>query len=268
MGIHFEKKPESKLRKRDLFFGAIFLALLIAGLGVLFLRTSSDDFWQIKFIDLFSLVAQVATAGALILGVYQYQRNKQLDRQIALVAECRSLIEKMTIVANNFAHLAGPTPSQAKELIRSLVSANEKFDAIYLSLSEDINKAIVRMHWQDFYFESLTAAISNIDGEGLVEAFGMPTTAVLGSLLSIRSKKTVPESLVSFEAYSMAVEKNFQRITIKAQDAVDLFMFERYFFTHQSLNDHLYGTMNIVDPKIRIPAIHALNIHVNKSFYS
>lgn len=267
MKIYFEKIQNANSFWRTLAFIVIPSLIAPVVLGLILSKVAPTNFWEIKFIDIFNLLAQLATAGALVLGIHQYRKNKKLERQLTLVAECRSLIERMNVIAREHSKYESLTAAQTKQMINALVGVGENFDAIFLSLDEDINKAIVRMHWQDFYFGALTESMNKIDSHDFLFGIGVGAAQIIKSLQVAKKNGVDDESDYSFRAYYMAVGDDIDNIQLSAADKVEMFNFEKAFFSNEALKDHLYGTMNIIDPRFRIPVVHAVNAHVNKALY-
>ncbi|GFM74844.1 hypothetical protein PSCICM_06630 [Pseudomonas cichorii] len=266
MTMHFEKITKLKLGQ-SISMVIAFIALIALIATPLYLH-ASPQFWDMKFIDIFNLVAQLATAGALLLGIHQYRRNKNNERQAILIAECRSIVDKMKHLSQSHINSESPDFWSAIIFFHELLNHSQNFDAIYRVLKEDVNKAIVRMHWQDFYFHGLIDAVKKVNDLDIFEGIGILQNDSLRIFATERKESTGTVTSFDFDMYCTIIDQCLPQVKLSTNNGICLFMLESTFFTNSKLADLLYGTINIVDPRIRIPAIHAINKKLNMHMYS
>lgn len=265
MAMHFEKITKLKLGQ-NIAIVIAFMVLITLMATPLYLY-ASPQFWEMKFIDIFNLAAQVATAGALLLGIHQYRRNKNNERQAILVNECRSIVDKMKSLSQNHINSENPDFWSAIIFFHELLNHSQNFDAVYRELKEDINKAIVRMHWQDFYFHFLINAVRKVNDMDMLEGVGIHQNYSLRIFSRERKESTGTVTSFDFDICCTILDQHPSPAKMSAENSMCLFMLESTFFTNSKLADLLYGTMNIIDPRIRIPAIHAINKKFNTHMY-
>lgn len=75
--MFFEKKKSVKFSETEAFTNLFtLLPILIIAIVVLYVTNPfPKGFWDIKLIDIINAVAQIATAGAFLLALFQYKKK-------------------------------------------------------------------------------------------------------------------------------------------------------------------------------------------------
>jgi hypothetical protein len=268
--MHFEKKWNRRFTDQTALFGAsIILLILIIIIEIMYIYASAD-FWTVKFIDIINAIAQLATAGAFALAVYQYTKSKKSERQAVLIQECRDLISQMSAVANSFELSTKHDLDRTSFFTEKMVSLGGSFNAIFKELVEDTHKTIVRMRWQEMYFSDLRRAMEKWSLRLILADIGFDDNAYETLEQSYRyslRQQANPDFVIfndPFEQHSelkfIVAQPQVQAVLEKKKSIGSHFQFfERQFFTNSELRDHLYGYLNIIDVRARAPALAVIN---------
>lgn len=262
--MHYEKKGISTTPHQILTNAALAALTLIIIILLLYIYAPPDFWGPIKFIDTINALAQIATAAAFFLAIHQYRKNKESDRQKALIDECKTLVTKMKADAEKLTNNEYPTLSAATTFMEQMSNHAGNFNGIFQALNEDIHKAIVRMHWQDMYFIELTNATEYINRNFSLMAFGVRDNTYYEAIVDLNSAPatSIPPPLLYdyYQNQYLASLSNIKKqIDISRDHALTIFLFEQYFFDNDALKDHLYGCINKVDIRVRSPLIAVIN---------
>lgn len=264
--MHYEKKGFNKASLNILFQNSIIcVSIALIFILLLYIYAPFEFWWPIKFIDIINVIAQIATASAFFLAIYQYRKNKESERQKVLIEESRALVSKMKAEADTFSNIINPGLESSIMFMEKIVSQAGNFDAIFKVLNEDIHKAIVRMHWQDFYFVDLSKAVQHFNASINLEDFNVrPVTYLraLSQLNDARIKGQNPSPIFNDYLklqFVSCVEDVKNELKIDNEHHLKMYLFERCLFRDDALGDHLYGCLNRIDIRVRSPLIAVLN---------
>lgn len=223
----------------------------------------SKEFWGLKFVDVANIVAQFATAGAFYLGFHQYHRNKRVERQTVIVSECKNLVMKMSAASKEFNVRDGTNFSNIKRCCIKLGNLGSDFNVLFSALEEGIHKAIVRMHWQEMYFNELQHSMKDLILSPAVRVSSSAENYYLVALNNARQKAADENILEVFKEYFIYKEiLNDSRIQSQVErfkfEFSDLYLFLVFFFESKYTNDYMYGNMARLDVRARAPLIAAI----------
>ncbi|WP_448649428.1 hypothetical protein [Pseudomonas corrugata] len=261
----YEKRKIKKFVESRAFHNIILgVGLAIIAGEMLYLFAPSTFWGPIKFIDLVNVLAQLATAGVFLLGIHQFLQGKNIERQAVLVKESRDLIMSMEKASEAF-FTSDRTYSSITTFMTDMNTHAANFNIVFRELSEDIHKAIVRMHWQNMYFGTFTKAVENLYLPHLLEGIEMPYENYLKALseYSARTIKREPE-FKPFQEYRKAkflIEEivKMEHKPFKDTDRYLFFGFQVNLFENEELEDLTHGTLNIIDVRVRAPGVAAIN---------
>ena len=263
--MHYEKKEvrtASTYANLDRWVLALLATVMI--IFVLCIHAPSEFWLPIKFIDIVNIVAQAATAAAFFLAIHQYRKNNDLERQRVLIEESRVLIDKMKKLAEEFPTSAVST-EDATLFINKISGHGGNFNAIFKEVNEGIQKAILRMHWQDFYFIELSKAVEHFNSTYDISNYGVSDQNHLNALvaysgITVKINTPLPIYEPYFKAQYIANLSYIKsQLTVSNEIRASMFVFERLFFDNDSLKDHLYGCLNLIDVRVRSPLLAVLN---------
>lgn len=215
---------------------------------------------RITFLDIISGIAQIATALAFILAYVQYRKNRIQQRQVIIAKEAESQLEKMISVIGE---IATGENSNLKNLNKSLTLLSNlamNFDQLFKAMTEDIQKGIVRMQWQDMYFNHLSHALSGIDPVAILKMETLIDDAVLEEAVSEAKKESKADNILPvFKDYEFT-KKLLNHPNIKEEysfiDKIDsLDTFVSYYLNDHNLNDLLYGLLSKIDIRVHAPLL-------------
>ena len=259
----FEKSNKKKLDYiGDVFvYGAI---ATIAFVYFLYMYVSLVDILGStgKVNDVINTIAQIATALAFLLAAYQYRKNSIKERQEHISTEAKNIICTMVELSDELHACERLSVDKINTFLSKMQNVGSDFDVLYGALDDDIYKAMVRMHWQNMYFNHLSPTLTNLNIKQL--------------LLSPRNDQAVIESMFvlakgDFDDQDIYLEyKVLKRVLIQSnldhrlhEKINDYSGFITYFLDDKHLNDVLYGVMNRIDIKIAFPFLAVLE-HLKK----
>lgn len=223
---------------------------------------TSKAFWDIKFVDVANIVAQLATAGAFGLGFYQFYRSKRDERQLVLVAECKAIILKMVEVIKSFD--VGPETGikNIKSCCVTLGGLGSDFSELFVGLDESVNKGVVRMHWQNMFFNELLKTMEQLDLTAATDKTNVSSEHYLFALAAAVVKiKHGPENecLEKYFKYLYTLQSDLMKVVRDAFEFSDFYLFILYFFEGDYTEDYMYGALSQLDVRTRAPLIAAIN---------
>lgn len=255
----YEKKA---VRKKSIYLEplALITAIFSIQLFVVILTIKfPSTFWDFKLIDIFNLIAQMATAGAFYIGFKQYNENKQKDRQSALSTECRALIRSMSALIIKVTEADADPYNYGREFTKLCNQAGD-FREIFSAMREDIFKGIARMHWQDMYFNEFRPRVQYLSHWIFLKNAGIDKD--LAHTREARLYNTIPNGLSENENFSFRVDMVVSDSEIADQlDTSKWYWLDSMrleFFDNENLDDLLYGTWNKADMYIQAPLLYSL----------
>lgn len=239
----------------------IITAYVTYGVCVIFGVVSGyDSGTQITFLDLINGIAQIATALAFILAYVQFRKNRIQQRQAIIAKEAESQLEKMISVVSD---MEVGENSNLKNLNKSLTLLSNlatNFDELFKAMNEDIQKGIVRMQWQDMYFNYLSHALGDIDPVAILKKEASIDEAILEDAVSEAKRESEAENILSAFKDYVFTEKLFNHPNIKEAyspigkiDSLDMFVW--HYLNDHNLNDLLYGLLSRIDIRVRAPLL-------------
>lgn len=253
------EKPRKKRKEillDTLFYGAIAIVILVYFLyGFLSITEIVGD--SAKVTDIINSVAQIATACAFLLAFYQYKKNSTKDRQTQVSMEAKNLVVKMALLSDNL-EVGDKTNIKAINLfVAKMTNLGTDFNALYDALDDDIYKAMVRMHWQDMYFNHLSFALKGLDVVALLKSENINGAEFSHSL--VKAKEMVENDRVIDCFHDYAYVKNvmtLNSIPLSKLEKLDcLRAFKTYYLDDDFLNDILYGLLSRIDIRVAAPLL-------------
>ncbi|MGY2293739.1 hypothetical protein ACW9H6_28835 [Pseudomonas sp. SDO528_S397] len=176
------------------------------------------------------------------------------------------MVGRMNLVCTNFSNSKHKGLRETSKFVEKMDTLARNFDEIFKELNEDVQKAIVRMHWQEMYMSELKHAMNAWNILDLVHDLGVRIDnadrlklVFLKKIKRIRERKIDPfaEYLLIKEIINR--EDTFPVLSNTTLITQDYLFFEMAFFHNESLSDHLYGYINAIDARIKAPTLTALN---------
>jgi hypothetical protein len=215
---------------------------------------------KVTVIDLFNGLAQIATASAFILALLQYRKNVRQQRQKIIADEAKVLIDKMISTASEIKTGEDTCLDNLNYAISSLSNVGIGFQELFDSMDEDVQRAIVRMQWQDMYYNYLSRALSKLELEPILrkeEAVG--EEELNSARLHAIYMKEVQRPIAVFEKYFFfSTILNNSKITAvyKLGGRIDsLDMFVSLYLNKYHTNDLMYGLLSQIDIKAHAPLL-------------
>jgi hypothetical protein len=215
---------------------------------------------KITFLDLINGIAQIATASAFVLAYVQFRKNRIQQRQVIIATEATSQLEKMISIINEM-ELGEKTGLKSLNKSISLLSnLATNFDELFKAMSEDIQKAIVRMQWQDMYFNYLSHALRGIDPVAILKKEASIDEAVLENAVTEAKRESEANNILPVFKEYVFTEKLLSHPDIKSKysfcgkiDSLDMFV--SHYLNDQNLNDLLYGLLSRIDIRAHAPLL-------------
>ncbi len=219
-----------------------------------------DSGSKITLLDLVDGIAQIATALAFGFAVYQFRKNGEKERQNVIATEAKLLTTRMAAVADNAKANTKYTINDINNFVGLMSNLGTDFMALYEALTDDIQKAMVRMRWQDMHYNHLSKTLSGFTIESLFENENLEKDFKAYSFYGSRFDSSVQSQPKIYQEYFF-VKKVLSEISIgkeiiKKFDS--LFLFDAYFFDDKSTNDLMYGLLSRLDIKAKAPLLAAI----------
>jgi len=212
---------------------------------------------SITVLDLINGLAQIATALAFLLAFQQYKKSSKQQRQTELATEAKAQIVKIVGAVENIKTGDDTCLNNLDESLSRLSNLGTNFNEIFKSMDEDIQKAIVRMHWQDMFFNDLSPVLSKLCPKGAIKSAGIIDEIQL-TLIVFRANHKIKSFKMNKE-FHFAKELFNDRsvvgeINLKEKlNALDMFV-ARYLNDH-NLNDQMYGLISRIDIMAKAPLL-------------
>lgn len=258
--LYEKKKDKSTKYMVIVFVEVLLLFILISELLYLYVEFPVG-FWSMKAVDIANVIAQIATAGAFYLGFHQYHRNKKVERQAVLVAECKALIVKMVGVIKELKGGLDTDFENIKYCSIKLGSLGSDFQEFFVELDENVNKGVVRMHWQNMYFSEFVYAMQKLELGPAIDRCGIRSESYLSALSGAYAKVRHEGVMDIFESYSisLAVLGDNRMVGVRENFGFsDIYLLVTFFFEGKYVNDYMYGSMSRLDIRTRAPLIAAI----------
>lgn len=214
---------------------------------------------EMTFLALINGMAQIATALAFILAYVQFRKNRIQQRQVIIAAEAKSQLEKMISVIDK---MEVGDKTNLKNLNKSLTLLSNlatNFDELFKAMNEDIQKGIIRMQWQDMYFNYLSHALGDIDLVAILKNEASIDEATLENAVSEAKTASEAGGIPELKDY-VFTEKLLNHSSVKEAyslegkiDSLDMFVF--HYLNDYNLNDLLYGLLSRIDIRVRAPLL-------------
>ena len=215
---------------------------------------------KVTVIDLFNGLAQIATASAFILALLQYRKNVRQQRQKIIADEAKVLIDKMVSTASEIKTGKDTCLDNLNYAISALSNVGIGFKELFNSMDEDVQRAIVRMQWQDMYYNYLSRALSKLELEPILkkdEAVGEEELSF--ARIHAIYMKEVQRPIAVFEKYFFfSTILNSAKIAsvYKLGGKIDsLDMFVSLYLNKHNTKDLMYGLLSQIDIKAHAPLL-------------
>ncbi|MBH3363734.1 hypothetical protein ACIP61_14070 [Pseudomonas fulva] len=237
----------------------IFSAYLTYGICAIYGLSGSEG--KVTALDVINGLAAIATASAFVLALLQYRKNIIQQRQQIVAAEAKALIEKMVEAASKIKTGSDTSLKNLDKSLTDLANIAVGFSEIYRSLNEDVERAIVRMRWQDMYYGHLVPALQKLD---LIELLSNESeidkakleAAKIGSVANARHSNVLPLYEKFFVYEEVLKGAQFADYDLKGKlPSLDSFVI--YYINKFHTNDLMYGILNQIDIRVHAPLLAA-----------
>lgn len=215
---------------------------------------------KITFLDFINGIAQIATASAFVLAYVQFRKNRVQQRQVIIATEAKSQLEKMISVISEMEVGEKTNLKSLNKSLSLLTNLATNFDELFKAMSEDIQKAIVRMQWQDMYFNYLSHALRDLDPVAILKNEVSVDEDTLKGAVTEAKKEAEKKSFIPVFKDYVFTEKLLNHSSIRSKFSIDgkidsLDMFVSHFLNDHNLNDLLYGLLSRIDIKAHAPLL-------------
>lgn len=212
--------------------------------------------------DIINAVAQVTTAATLALLVRQHISNNRVARQREICSEAKQQIASMVACVRSIKVGEEVVISNLDRSVTVLTNLAVNFEALFDAMDEDVNKGLVRMHWQDMFFNHLWPVLESIELYPLLKNERNIDSEHLALLMinvgSAAAVTVAPSPLKTFVKYELLLNDPYIAGHFSLKENIgSLDMFVYYYLTTARLNDHLYGVFNRPEPRKIAPLFMA-----------
>lgn len=258
----YAKKAKSKkdILLSVLFYGSIsslvFVYFLYGYTSIIKITGSSE-----KVNDVITSIGQIATAAAFCFAVYQYKKNGEKEQQLQLSNELKGLILKIENLCDSFVKDEKHTIQCINSFISKVTNLGGDFHVLYAALNEDIQKAIIRMYWQNMFFNHLRIVLKRMTINSVFENQNLEKEFGDYGFFQARfneNTKHLPNFLQEYQ-FTKNVLDNMSISDEIISSFDDMFLFKQYFLDDEMIKDLLYGTISKVDIRVVAPLLAAVD---------
>jgi len=192
------------------------------------------------------------------LALRQYQKNIKQQRQNELSNESKLQIAKIINLIEKIATGSNTNLENLNKSITLISNLATNFDALFEAMDEDIQKAIVRMHWQDMYFNDLSHALIALDIQPILENAEELKDEQLQKVFAdvISTSENTTSVLKKYAYFDSILEHPIVKKSFTLENKLEsLDIFTYHFLNDSNLNDHLYGLLSRVDIRAKAPLL-------------
>jgi hypothetical protein len=134
------------------------------------------------------------------------------------------------------------------------------FDELFNAMEEDIQRAIVRMHWQDMFFNKLSHSLIALDPIPILECeVGIDRDTLDRAIAEAKAeagKDNIIPVFKDFVFISTLLNSPELKVLFNLKGRlISLDLFTHHFLNGHNLNDHLYGLLSRVDIRAKAPLL-------------
>ncbi|MQT35308.1 hypothetical protein [Pseudomonas helleri] len=215
---------------------------------------------KVTVIDWFNGLAQIATASAFILALLQYRKNVKQQRQKIIADEAKVLIGKMVSIAGDIKTGEDTCLDNLNHAMSSLSNVGVGFTELFNSMDEDVERAIVRMQWQDMYYNYLSRALNKLELEPVLrkdDAVG--EEELQAARIHAIYMNGIQQPIAAFERFcffSTILKSSKIAAVYKLRNKLEsLDGFVSLYLNTYHTNDLMYGLLSRIDIRAHAPLL-------------
>ncbi len=218
---------------------------------------------EITVLDVFNGFAAIATASAFFLALTQYRKSIKQQRQQVVMAEAKAQIEKMISVASQIKTGNESSLDNLDKSLGLLSNIAISFYELYKSMDEDIYRAILRMQWQDMYYNYLSRCLKELDLISIIKKEEIIDHIGLDKVFNQAKEDVYREGIIEcfreFVVYKKIIENKYIKSEIDLKSKLkNLDPFVMYYINAHHTNDLMYGLISIIDIRVHAPLLAAV----------
>ncbi|CAM3967928.1 hypothetical protein [Ectopseudomonas alcaliphila] len=258
------QKPvlKSKTNYLDFIGYTVFIVILSSYLtyGACVIYGVSGGDGDITALDVFNGLAAIATASAFVLALMQYRKSIRQQRQQIVAAEAKAQIEKMISVASQIKTGNDSCLENLDHSLGLLSNIAVGFDELYRSMNEDIQRAIIRLQWQDMYYNCLVRALEKLDLVSILKNEKNLDQVELDKVIAQAREYIKSGSFISalkkFAFYERIMKSDLVKSKVDLKSRLgSLDMFVMYYMNKYHTNDLMYGLLSQIDIRSHSPLL-------------
>ncbi|MBB1338202.1 hypothetical protein [Pseudoalteromonas sp. SR44-2] len=212
---------------------------------------------NVILLDIVKAVAQTCTALTFIFGLHQYRKTRIQQRQLSISSEAKLQVDKMIAAIETLETGDVTSIKNINKVLPVLSNLGTNFEQLFNAMEEDIQKAIVRMQWQDMYFNYLRPALYDLDivcilkSETKIPDFKLAEAIKTAEELSKNQRALKKYQFVKALLNNKEIRAGYDiKSKIKSLD-----LFTVYYLDDKELNDLLFGLMSRIDIRAIAPVL-------------
>ncbi|MDV5047483.1 hypothetical protein [Vibrio diabolicus] len=213
-----------------------------------------------KATEIITSIAALATARAFLLAVYQYRKNSIKDRQETISSEAKNTIENMIKLSDEMANVKEVNIDSLNHFLSKMSNVGSDFDVLFKALEDDIYKAMVRMQWQNMFFNHLRPLLVSIDAKELLNSLTSSANDSSLDYIFITATEEAEKERVFKEYEKLKFVLKESALSTKLEGKInDFTQFKTYYLDDGYLNDVLYGLLSRIDIRAVCPLLAAID---------
>lgn len=252
----------------------IMLWLTVIFIGYIYFLAFMHGAYEIvgekNFKQLTLTISQLAATCSFAFVVYQYKINESKNYDTTLAEEAKKIIERMIEQITSLKIGEESEIENLNQFIIRMSNYAEDFDSFYSEMKNSALKRILRIYWQDMYFNHFMIKAKKMTMFDLIKNevnLSDPTLTDVVKYIRMEAFEKSKETHEEYEKYNYNLKvlsgfKNYIAIDISSK-IHDLFLFKSYFLMEGKIDSYLAGTMNRIDGKIICPMLSAIDADRN-----
>ncbi|EGQ8127644.1 hypothetical protein K5B43_003839 [Vibrio parahaemolyticus] len=255
----YEKKTKKEIGYvRNAFaYGAIAVIAFVYFIYA-FLSFSEIAGGVAKATDIINSIAQLATASAFLLAVHQYRKNSRKERQETVCSEAKNTITTMVELSDELNAESSLSIEKLNLFLSKMTNVGSDFHVLYEAMDDDIYKAIVRMQWQNMFFNHLRPVLVELDYKTLLEDTYSDHVLLCHALMEGDNRASKEKVFKEYAKANYVLRDSLVKHKLHLQ-INNISSFKKFYLDDKALNDVLYGVLSRIDIRAVCPLLAVID---------
>ena len=149
--------------------------------------------------------------------------------------------------------------------LSKMANVGSDFDVLFNALEDDIYKAMVRMQWQNMFFNHLRPLLVNFDAQELLNSLNNSVSEHRLAYMFLTATKKSEKERIFKEYEKLTHVLNELSSTNLENEINDFTQFKIYYLDDKHLNDVLFGLLSRIDIRAACPLLAAIDYYKKRT---